>query len=361
MRRPLDKAATAGRALRLDRARHPRRATTGRGFVLGILAIVAAGAVGCARPERGPAVDGQPEARGAARSEAERGPVRVTVRVEPAKARLSDELTLTLRMDCQQGVTLRKPPFGESLGDFLVRDFREPLPRVEGDREIVQQVYRLEPTRAGKLSIWPIRVTFLDTRPDGDGKEHTVETEGLTVEVASVLDTDLPSLTRLKPAAGPLELPEPPGTGAWWLAAAMILAAGGVGVVGWVCGRRRRAATVRSLSPHELAALELERLQESKLAEEDVKLFYVELTGVVRRSIERTTGIRAPEQTTEEFLGEISHTDTFPADEARRLRLFLETADLVKFAAHRPEPRDVAESFERARRFLGLERREAPG
>ena len=38
---------------------------------------------------------------------------------------------------------------------------------------------------------------------------------------------------------------------------------------------------------------------------EEFALYYMELTAVVRRYIERTTGVRAPEQTTEEFLHEV--------------------------------------------------------
>ena len=60
-----------------------------------------------------------------------------------------------------------------------------------------------------------------------------------------------------------------------------------------------------------------------------------------------------PEQTTQEFLHEISRRSDFPADESRRLRSFLEAADLVKFAAHRPRKADVEESFRRAKVFVG--------
>ena len=84
-------------------------------------------------------------------------------------------------------------------------------------------------------------------------------------------------------------------------------------------------------------------------------LFYVELTAVVRRYIERTTGILAPEQTTEEFLVEISRKETFRPEERGRLKHFLESADLVKFAAHEPRKEDLEESFERAKVFVGLE------
>ncbi len=108
-----------------------------------------------------------------------------------------------------------------------------------------------------------------------------------------------------------------------------------------------------------MACLELERLLERRLTEEDVKLYYVELTGIVRRYIERTTEIRAPQQTTEEFLREVSRRQTFPADESLRLKRFLESADLVKFAAYRPRGEDIDESLLRAKAFIGMDRAEA--
>ena len=78
----------------------------------------------------------------------------------------------------------------------------------------------------------------------------------------------------------------------------------------------------------------------------------------VAEAIERTTGIRAPEQTTEEFLREISQANTFNRDTNERLRNFLESADLVKFAAFRPRQDDVEESFSRAKIFIGLKPQE---
>jgi hypothetical protein len=85
----------------------------------------------------------------------------------------------------------------------------------------------------------------------------------------------------------------------------------------------------------------------------------VELTGLVRRYIERTQGIRAPEQTTQEFLAEIARRPDFPREEARRLRDFLESADLVKFAAYEPREEDTEESLHRARLFVGVATEEA--
>ncbi|MBI3270216.1 MAG: hypothetical protein HYZ53_14495 [Planctomycetes bacterium] len=312
---------------------------------------------------KGPASDAPKPGAGAeeaksevAQSKVERGPVRFTVEVAPKQPRLSDEPTLTLTFDCEKGVKVRKPPFGESLGDFLIRGFREPLPVFQGDREILQQVYTLEPTRVGEVRIHPIEVTFTDGRATGDGKEHTLESEALVVTVQSVAGKDAPSLADLKPRAGPVTLPRSGLPIAAWLGGAGLLALAGAGVGLTLWRRRRRAgANEKRLSPEEQAYLELERLLASRLVETDVKLFYVELTGIVRRYLEQKTGLRAPKETTEEFLRDLGRMESFPDADRGRLRAFLESADLVKFAAASPGKAEVEASFGRAKALVGLE------
>ena len=318
-----------------------------------LLCAVVAFAWGCQTKSDNTTADSDQQDGRVARSEVELGPVQVTVEVEPAKARLSDEPTLTLTIRFEDGVDVVKPPFGESLGEFLIRDFREPLPGVEDEWRILQQIYTLEPTRTGELSIWPISVTFTDNRIDGDGREHTIQTEGLSVKIASVVGDEVPSLDDLKPMAEPVELPTT-GRTILWAAALILLVAAGGGLFAWRRLRRQAAEAVVPLSPRELAWLEFERLIQRNLAQEDVKLFYVELTGVVRRYIERTTGVQAPEQTTEEFLSQISRDTTFADDESRLLKDFLESADLIKFAAHQPRAEDIEEAFDRAKVFVGI-------
>ena len=168
-----------------------------------------------------------------AASQVERGPVRMSVTVDPSPARLSDEPTLTLEIAYPQGITIRKPEFGSALGEFVIRDFREPLPRIEGDRQILQQIYTLEPTRAGKFVIDPISITFVDDQAGGADKEHTLETEPITVEVAAAVAQEAPSLEQLHGPADPLPLPQPPGTAGWWIGrrGSRSPAGGGRGVV----------------------------------------------------------------------------------------------------------------------------------
>jgi hypothetical protein len=287
-----------------------------------------------------------------ARSEVQRGPVRVTVEVQPSKASLSDEPVLTLTIDSEEGVVVEKPPFGSTLGGFKIRGLREPLPKTNNGREVIQQIYTLEPTETGRLRIEPISVTFTDHRPNGDGRKQTVATEPITVEIGSLLGDKSPSLGDMRPPADPIALPSHLAA---WLWAILPVTAIALAAAWWLSRRRRREKAVAAviLSPEQLANMELDKLVASGLADRDIKQFYVELTSIVRRYIERTTGVRAPEQTTEEFLREISRARTFAEDESSRLRDFLESADLVKFAAHQPRAEDIAESIRRARLFIG--------
>jgi len=315
-----------------------------------LLCLLAAILPGCAAR----AVE-KPEAK-LARSQAERGPVRLTVEVEPAPARLSDEPTMTVTIDYLKGVTVDKPVFGEALGEFRIAEVRQPLPQVKGDREIVRQILALQPTRTGRLTIFPIGVTFTDSRPDGDGRQHTVECKEIAVEVTSVVQSEDPSLDELHKAAEPVELPRNLTLLLFCMANVLLLIGAAAGF--WIWRRRERASDFVPPTARELAYRELQQLIESGLAARDVKQFYVELTGIVRRYIERTTSIRAPEQTTEEFLREISRRQTFPPEESGRLKHFLEAADLVKFAAHRPRQEDVDDSIQRAKDFIGYRRAE---
>lgn len=292
------------------------------------------------------------------RTEVERGPVKVAVEVSPEKPRLSDEPQLTLTIRSEPGVRVEKPPFGQAMGDFVIRDFHEPAPDVDGGAEVIQQVYTLEPTRAGKLTVAPIAIRFHDERDDGDKQEHTIESEALTVAVSSIFGDDVPSLADLRPAADPVELPVNYAMNWLWIGAgagALLIAA----VVVWRI-RRVRAVAERQLSPQELAELELGQIIQNKLSESDVKKYYVELTAVVRRYIERSTGVNAPDLTTEEFLRQIVDDAIFADEEQARLRGFLEAADLVKFAAYEPEESDIESSIQRARMFIQLQRETSP-
>lgn len=101
----------------------------------------------------------------------------------------------------------------------------------------------------------------------------------------------------------------------------------------WVFKFIRYKHKLRMMTPRQRALFELNELVSKNLVDKGlIKDFYIELTHVVRRYIERKYGIKAPERTTEEFIAEAIALEDFPKQYIPELKEFLASADMVKFA-----------------------------
>ncbi len=132
--------------------------------------------------------------------------------------------------------------------------------------------------------------------------------------------------------------------------AACVLVLGALVLGAWMLVRYvvRRVKEHR-MSPIERAWVELDRLLKKGLPGRGrYKDFYVELTMVVRRYVQRKYGIKAPHLTTEEFFEEIGARGMKSED----LKKFLESADLVKFAGVQATPEMADEATDSARCYL---------
>ena len=107
------------------------------------------------------------------------------------------------------------------------------------------------------------------------------------------------------------------------------------------------------MSPIERAWVELDRLLKKGLPGRGrYKDFYVELTMVVRRYVQRKYGIKAPHLTTEEFFAELAKSNNQTLKQSNNLRRFLESADMVKFAGVEATPEMADEATDSAKGYL---------
>jgi LPXTG-motif cell wall-anchored protein len=323
---------------------------TARCLLLALLPMAGCG-VGDRQDER----SSQAPARAIERT-AEKGPVKLVVRLWPREPRLSDLLHMEVQVEFPAGIEVKPPAFGQAVGDFLIRDYSELFRAPENRAPALRRFqYELEPAHAGKHLIHSVAIEFSDKRPGAahSGEPTLVETEPLEVNVTSDLGSKAPDLAQLQPMVPPRGVPQ---TGALaWIAAIAVV--GVLAVLGyWVLRRRRRRPVEpRRQTPEEIAHAALALLLAEDLpARGLVKEFYLRLTGIVRQYVEDTTGIRAPEQTTEEFLRDIRSRAVFPPDRSVRLADFLESADLVKYAGQMPGEGQIDQAIARAREFVNL-------
>jgi hypothetical protein len=287
---------------------------------------------------------------------AQKGPVKLSVRVWPREARLSDLVEMDVTVEAQPDVEIKPPAFGQAVGDFLIRDYTE-RPQENGVINTRRFHYQLEPAHAGKHLIRSVSITFLDNRPKSEARAEPtlIETEPLEVNVTSEFGDGAPSLANLEPMSPPQSVPR--ALGITWLAAAGVAAVLAI-LAGVVILRRRKRKPIEAprQTPEEIAHAALARLLAENLPERGlIKEFYLRLTGIVRQYVEDTTGIRAPEQTTEEFLRDMRQREAFPPQRCVRLAEFLEAADLIKYAGQQPHEGQIEEAIARAREFVRLE------
>jgi hypothetical protein len=99
---------------------------------------------------------------------------------------------------------------------------------------------------------------------------------------------------------------------------------------------------IERIPPFEMAKQRLQELDQKKLIEQNrIKLYYVELTDIVRSFIEREMKIPALESTTDELIETITDFNEsskldIPDDTLKKLQRLLQEADLVKFAKMKP-------------------------
>ena len=248
-----------------------------------------------------------------------------TAAIDPARS-----VFLRLELKTPKGVEAAMPDLRErTVGFSLAEDFAEPVTTAPDGGTVQAVNWRLVPEPcAAVYKIKPFAVAGNVAGPIYF--ENPAPREAVTGEMEVDPKKDLPPLS---------------WKFAGWIAAALAAIALVVASVWLLIRFLARKIKEHRMSPIERAWVELDRLLSKGLPGRGrYKDFYVELTMVVRRYIQRKYGIKAPHMTTEEFLREAK-----PSDELRR---FLESADMVKFAGVEATPEMADDATDSARAYL---------
>lgn len=288
----------------------------------------------------------------------EKGPVKLIVRVSPQQPRLSDLVEVDAQVIAPPGVEIKPPTFGRATGDFLVRGYSEPKGEPSSKSSTSDSMtqrfrYQLEPVSSGRHLIRSLTIEFVDNRSTSEqkGAKSSIESEPIEVNVISELGDQVPSLSDLEPMVPPRSVEQSSLMIRLLVAIGLALI---VAAVVWVFWKKKTAELPPPPpTPREIAhAAFLSLLAENLPGRGQFKEFYVRLTGIVRCFIEGTTGLRAPEQTTEEFLVAMRSQNIFSPGESVRLQEFLEAADMVKYAGQKPDTTQIELSIARAKEFV---------
>ncbi len=271
--------------------------------------------------------------------------VGITIDAEPRAVDIARDFYVTVTLSTPSGVTAELPDLRDRFQGFRVAENFAEKPVTDKDgRTTTVSRWRLEPDPlARRYRLAPFAVQ------SGNGSFATspvlfdspAAREAVTGEIEVDPTRDLPPFS-------------------WKLVGICAAALAGLllvlALLYFIFRKIRLAVRVHRMSPLERALYELDKLLKKGLPGRGFyKDFYVELTMVVRRYIERRYGVRAPNLTTDEFLRAAGADPAFPQTSIAELKAFLESADLVKFAGLEATPEMADGATGKARNYLTVD------
>ena len=248
---------------------------------------------------------------------------------EPISASLStnrvyigDPVEVRLHVAHPDGTTVDWPRLGEAK-KVVVRDQAF---------ESADARWTISSYELGQHTIWSGTVAVIQA----DGTRSNLDLPELILTVESIL----PAVGEdLRGPKGLVNWPRAPMTRIFIvLGLIALIAVLIVLLVRWLIRRKHAPAPSPAPPPapekalHALAALE----QRTDFATAEPEPFFVDLSTIVRHYLEDRFELRAPEQTTEEFIRTAASSSALRLEHQQLVGDFLTECDLVKFARHRP-------------------------
>ena len=254
----------------------------------------------------------QPEAQYEIEKEFEKGPLRVTVKLEKSQINIADTLAVSIETVVDENYRVSFPVLANDLDEyeFNILDHRVRPQKLLTERRILYRSdYRLEPVLSGFYTLPELTFTFreqLSGEEDATAppSEHELRTVAIEIEVTSPLDDEQADLTpaAIKDIVGVHR----PFNAAWLWVGGIVIALALAAIVLFLRARRqahvkkRIYKTAHQLAHDRLSDLEVENLP----AQGRIKEFYERISYILRWYIEHRFDLKAPERTTEEFLHE---------------------------------------------------------
>ena len=274
------------------------------------------------------------------------GQVEVHVTLEPQEIPFHRQSKFSIRVEAPAGTDVKIPNMIDHFGGLTASHVDRENKAIKNGRQRLTETYTLDPIFVNTYRIDPVTVTW------GNNQSLTVTSPAL--KVRDLTEEEKKAAEVFADNVEPLLLPNPFLRYYWYLViGGFVLVLLASAVYYSFRMRHRRAILAPPLPPWETAYALLRELDLQQLPQQGlVETYYVELTGILRRYIEDRFHLRAPEETTPEFLAEVARADLFDVEQQRVLSGFLRHCDRVKFARYEPTVNEMEKSFAFVLRFV---------
>jgi len=287
---------------------------------------------------------------------AEESLISVESNVDRATITIGDRILYTLTVKSDSTVKLEPLALGSNLGAFEVKDYKIHDPKKAKDGRITNKSeYVITTFTTGEYVIPPITINYTD--PNGEKKQIQSEPLFILVKSVGATESDKEDIRGLKP---PIKIKS-----GYWTYLLIIPVLALLGAFGFLYYRQRTKAVALPKIPEELkkpgwevALLELEELKGSGiLKRKELKKYYIALSDIIRRYLERRYQMTALDRTTQEVKAELKKAKA-GAEVIDLAYGFLYSCDLVKFAKYIPSKEEIEKDWNEAFTIVNMTKEE---
>jgi hypothetical protein len=281
---------------------------------------------------------------------AQEGQILVESSVDRATITVGDPVTYTLTITRAESVVVRPPEMGINLGQFEIRDYEIVEPQMT-DAGLITERYSfvISVYDVGEFEIPPLTISYTDLQ----GQQREIRSQAIDITVNSVKPSEAEDIKDIKP---PVEMRGTRNVYLWVGVALLCIFAALILIFLWRRKRAVRKIGEEELGPprpaYEIAYEELERVENLNLIDRGFfKLYYTELSEILRRYIGQRYRIITMELTTAELVDSMEEEEIEEVH-IEEIRLFLEECDLVKFAKFIPPKEEMDAAISKARAIV---------
>ncbi|MCK5218368.1 LPXTG cell wall anchor domain-containing protein [bacterium] len=264
-------------------------------------------------------------------------PITVSLSAKTEEPRIGDPVRVEVKISAQPGLELLDFDYGERLGEWEVERVKKGELEMAAGQGTRLDTITLTTYLPGEIEVPSLTVPF--RLPDGKAGEFRSAPLKIKVAPLPLREGEKPGQWRdLKSSQGMIST--------WWFIGLGLLAAAAAGFW-WYYQRRKKLEAAAGITrepsqpPEEAARQRLKALQNSNhLASGESKIYYIELSDILRRYLEGRFNVPAIDRTTHELFRELKATN-IKRQEHMVIRNMLERSDMVKFAKALPSENEA--------------------
>ena len=270
----------------------------------------------------------------------DKSPINFSITVSAESLRVGDEFIIVIKADYPEEIKLSEPAAKAAEGAFVLKSEPQLKSKVRNGRKYDEYTFTLSVFDTGELETPSFEFFWYDR----EGNQQAVVSPSGKIYIRSVLPTDTTGID-IKDIIGPKPLPT-----RWWMYILIALAVLAVGsVIYWLYKRRVKAVEIPETPPeppYDIAIRRLIQLKDENLpGKGKIKLYYSELSEIIRQYIQGRFDIVAVEATTYELKKRLKHSE-LPNEKSVTALEILNRSDMVKFAKHIPDSGVYGEDYE---------------